>query len=142
MSYEAVESGLAEQLRALAAFADDQVSQGNWLILGYGHPYAAIIEYQSFEATRVTADQETMFRWTARVHLYARYTDDDGANNALRDRRDEIITRILQNPTLGSTTLDSMPVRGSVASPDEVEIGGVVFVHEYIDVEIEELVSA
>src|SRR3989304_7590839 len=142
MSYETVETGLATQIKALSAFDDDQVSQGNFLILGYGHPHAAVIEYNGFRAVRDSSDVDTLFVWTARINLYARYTDDDGANNALRDRRDEIVTRILQNPTLGSTTLDSMPVRGSVASPAGVEIGGVVFVHEYIDVEIEELVSA
>jgi len=141
MSYETVETGLATQIKALSAFDDDQVSQGNFLILGYGHPHAAVIEYNGFRAVRDSSDVDTLFVWTARINLYARYTDDDGANNALRDRRDEIVTRILQNPTLGATALDSMPVRGE-REDEEVRIGNVVFLHEWIDVEIEERVNA
>lgn len=136
-------ASLAEQIRALAAFADDQVSVGDYRILNYGHPYLVIVECnEAFRADRETADQETIVTWTARVNLYARYTDDATVNDILRDRRDEIILRLLQNPTLGAVTLDSLPARGGVARPDEVEVGGVVFQHEYIDVEIEELVDA
>ena len=142
MTYEAMEAGLATQIRALSAFSDDQVSLGDWRALGYGHAQVVILEYNAFTGTRHSSDIDTLFTWTVRVHLCVRYTDDAGAVNALRDRRDEIITKILQTPKLGTTALYSMPVRGSIADPEEVEIGGVVFLHEYIDVEIEELVNA
>lgn len=142
MTYETVEAGLATQIRALDSFNDDQVSLGDWRIAGYGHAAVAVIVYNSFDAERDSADQDTLFRWVSRVHLLARYADDDTANNLLRDRRDEIIMKILQQPTLGGTAFDSMPVRGSVASPEVVEIGGIAFLQEYIDVEIEERVNA
>ena len=142
MTYETVEAGLATQIRALASFNDDQVSVGDFRALGYGHPYVAILEYNSFRALRDSSDVDTLFVWTVRVNLFARYTDDAGASNTLRDRRDDIVMKILQNATLGATAFDSMPVRGSVASPEEVRIGDVVFLHEYIDVDIEERVNA
>jgi len=141
MTYEAVEAGLATQIRALTNFDDDQVSLGDWRIAGYGHVQVAIIEYESFTAERDSSDVDTLFRWVARVNLLARYTDDATANNILRDRRDEIVMRILENPTLGATAFDSMPVRGAIV-PEEVEIGGISFLQEYIDIEIEERVSA
>lgn len=141
MTYEAVEAGLATQIRALAAFDDDQVSLGDWLILGYGHSVVAILEYFNFDAERDSSDQDSLFTWVIRVHLLTRYTDDATANNVLRDRRDDIIMKILQNPTLGDTAFDSMPIRGG-RMEEEYVIGNINFLHEFLDVQIEERVNA
>lgn len=142
MTYEAVEASLATYIRALSAFADDQVSVGDFRISEYGHPHAVILEYNAFRAARDTYQARTLVTWTTRVHLLAKYTDDVNVHNALRDRRDELILQMLQNPTLGGTAFDAMPVRGEVDDDEEVVIGGTTFLHEHIDVEIEELVSA
>jgi hypothetical protein len=142
MTYEAVESALATQIRATSGFDDDQVSIGDFRILGYGHPQVAILTYSAFRASREEGsyDQDTLFVWTVRVYLYARYNDDDTAHNLLRDRRDEIIMRVLQQPTLGAVAFDSFPVRGSVTE-ELIEIGSISFLREYIDIDIEERVA-
>lgn len=147
MTYETVEDGLATQIKKLAEFDDDRVSLHDWDILTHGVANAAILEYQEFEAERDSFDQITLFKWMVRIHLYVRYTDDTSGNNDMRDRRDEIITRILQNPTLpdsgnNPTALDSLPVSGSLADEEIVEIGGVRFLHEFINIVIEERVAA
>lgn len=141
MTYETVEAGLATQIRALDNFNDDQVSLGDWRILGHGHPAVAILEYFDFSAERASSDQDTLFTWVTRINLLAKYTDDATANDVLRDRRDEIVMRILQNPTLGETAFDSMPIRGGRMEEDR-EIGNVSFLHEFIDIEIEERANA
>ena len=141
MSYETVEAGLQTEIVALANFTAEQVSLNDWRILSHGVTHAAILEYQSFEAERHSSDFSTLFRWVTRIHLLVRYSDDATANNNMRDRRDEIITCILENPKLGGSALDSLPIFGE-AIPEEVEVGGVSFLHEHIDVTIEEVVSA
>lgn len=141
MTYEAVEAALATQLRAVANLDDDQVSLGDYRILGYGHTRCAILDYEAFEARRDSANQKTLFVWRIRVHLYARYTDDDTANNELRDRRDDIILRLLQNPTLAGAAFDSLPTRGNFEA-EEIVIGSISFLHEFLEVEIQEFVSA
>lgn len=141
MTYETVEAGLATQIRALDTFNDDQVSLADWLVLARGHPVVAILEYLGFEAERDSSDQDSLFTWVTRVNLLTKYTDDATANNALRDRRNDIIMQVLQNPTLGSTAFDSMPIRGGRMDED-YEIGSVTFLHEFLDVRIEERVNA
>lgn len=141
MSYETVEAGLQTEIVALSSFTSEQVSLADWRILAHGVPHVAILEYQSFESERSSSDFSTLFRWVTRIHLLVRYSDDETANNNMRDRRDEIIMRILQNPKLGGSALDSLPIIGE-AIPEEVEVGGVSFLHEHIDVAMEEVVSA
>ncbi len=141
MSYETVEAGLQTEIVALTNFTAEQVSLNDWRILSHGVPHAVILEYLSFESERTSSDVSTLFRWVTRIHLFVRYTDDDTANNNIRDRRDEIITRILKNPKLGGSALDSLPIAGE-AIPEEVEVGGISFLHEHIDVAIEEVVRA
>jgi len=142
MTFETVQEGLATQLKALTAFDATNVSLNDWDILSHGVSAAAILEYQEFEAVRDSADVDTLFRWRVRINLLVRYTEDVQGNNDMRDRRDEILTRILQNPTLGATAFDSMPVSGSLSDNEVIEIGGVRFLHEYITVMIEERVNA
>jgi hypothetical protein len=142
MSYGTVEAGLQTEIRAIAAFSDGQVSISDHRVLATGHPHVAILTYRSFVAERDSADQKTLFTWTTRIQLYVRYTTDVDSAKAMRDRRDDIITRILNNPKLNNTAFDSMPVRGSVSIDEKVEIGGVPYLVEFIDVEIEERVSA
>ena len=143
MSYETVEAGLQTEIRATATLEDEQVSLGDWLILGYGHAQVAVLEYQSFTAERDSSDVDTMITWTVRINLLVKYTDDADGTNLLRDIRDEILTRLLKNPKLNNTAFDSMPIQGSIAGEDEeVVIGGVRFLKEWIDVEIEERVNA
>jgi len=141
MSYEDIEAGLQTEIIATVNFTAAQVSLNDWRILAHGVPHAAILEYQSFESERASSDISTLFRWAIRIHLLVRYSEDETANNNMRDRRDEIITRILQNPKLDNSALDSLPIRGEVI-PEEVEVGGISFLHEYIDVVAEEIVSA
>lgn len=141
MTYEAVEAGLAKQIRTIEAFHDDQVSLADWRILGGGHPVVAILEYLQFDVERDSSDPDSLFQWVTRINLLARYTDDATANNMLRDRRGDIIMQILQNPTLGSTAFDSLPVRGGRIEED-FEIGNASFLHEFLDVKIEERVNA
>lgn len=141
MSYETVEAGLRTEIVALDNFKPEQVSLADWRILAHGIPHAVILEYLSFESERSSSDFSTKFRWVVRIHLLVRYSDDETANNNIRDRRDEIILRILQNPKLDGSALDSMPITGE-AIPEEVEVGGISFLHEHIDVAIEEMVSA
>lgn len=142
MTYESCEAGLAVQLRATALLEDAQVTLGDWKVLNGGPPHAAIIEYEAFRLSRDTSEQTTMMVWTSRINVLARYTDDVAVHNALRDIRDQIILKVLQNPTLGSVCLDSLPVRGGKTEPDEVVIGNVTFLKEFIDVDIEEIINA
>ncbi len=142
MSYETVEAGLQKEIQTIPGFTDDQVSINDHRVLATGHPHVAILNYFSFVAERDSADQKTLFTWTTRITLYVRYTTDADSANAMRDRRNEIITRILQNPKLSNTAFDSLPIRGSVSTNERVEIGGVSYLVEFIDVEIEERVSA
>ncbi len=141
MTYEAVVDALALLIQTLDHFDDDSVDVGDWKVAAEGHDNPAVIEYVRFNAERVTAGQSTMITWMCRVHLLARYTDDESAQDLLRDRRDEIILKILQNPTITNTAFDAMVIGGE-ADEDEVEIGGISFLKETIDIEIEELVSA
>lgn len=147
MSYETVEEGLADQIRALDHFDDRRVSKNDWKIASGGIPHAAILQYRQFNTVRDSYDQVAVIQWTIRIHLLVRYTDDTAANNNMRDRRDEIITRIFQNPRLPDnegvdTAFDSLPSFGSLAEDEVVEIGGVKFLQEFIDVVIEERVTA
>ncbi len=142
MSYEDVEAGLQVEIRATATLTDEQVSLHDWLILGYGHAQVAILEYLGFTAERDSSDLDTLFRWVVRINLLVKYTDDASGNNLLRDIRDEIVVRILQNPKLNSTAFDSLPIAGNVSEEEEIVIGGVRFLHEWIDVAIEERVNA
>lgn len=147
MTFEAVQNGLAVQIKALDHFDDRRVSLNDWDILSHGVPHAAILEYQSFESERDSSDIDTLFRWVVRINLLVRYTEDVKGSNDMRDRRDEILTRILQNPTLPdadsvATALDSLPISGALADDEVVEIGGVRFLHEFITVVIEERVNA
>lgn len=142
MSYETVEAGLQTQLRAITAFDDAQVSIADYLPLGHGHPHLAILTYLAFSAERISSDQGTIITYTTRIHLYVRYTTDVDSANAMRDRRDDIIMRVLNNPTLGDTAFDSIPRSGRVSEKERVEIGRVSYLYELIDIEIEELVAA
>lgn len=141
MTYEAAEAALAVLLRALANFEAEEVVIGDWNPVAHGHSNVAVLEYVRFEAERVSADLTTQIIWTCRINLLAEYEDDASAHNILRDRRDEIVLKILQNPTLSGTAFDAMVVGGE-ADDDDVDIGGISFLRETIDVEIEEMISA
>ena len=141
MSYETLEAGLQAQIRALDAFSDQQVSLADWTVLAEGHANVAILEYQSFELERESYGQDTRILWVCRVNLLARYSDDATGNDILRDRRSEIVAKVLQNPTLGGTAEDALPASGNFVV-EEIEWGGVSFLSEWIDVQMEEVVSA
>ncbi len=147
MSYETVEEGLADQIRALEHFDDRRVSKNDWKIVSGGIPHAVILQYRQFQTVRDSYDQDVMVQWTIRIHLLVRYTDDTASNNNMRDRRDEILNRIFQNPRLPNnegenTAFDSLPSFGAIAEDEVVEIGGVRFLQEFIDVVIEERIAA
>lgn len=141
MTYETVEAGLQFELRATSTLTDEQVTLGDWRILGTGQAQVAIIEYQGFESDFETYGQKVLTTWTARINLLVKYTVNADATNLLRDVRQEIINKIHEKPKLNDTAFDSRPVSGSVA-PEKIEVGGVSFMHEWIMVEIEELVAA
>ncbi len=141
MTYEAVVDALALLIQSLDHFDDQSVDVGDWKVASEGHDNPVVIEYVRFVPERINADQTTMITWTCRIHLLARYEDDEEAHDLLRDRREEIILKILQNPTITNTAFDAM-VTGGEADEDEVEIGGISFLKETIDIEIEEEVSA
>ena len=147
MTFATVQDGLANQIKALDHFDDRRVSLNDWDILSQGVENAAILEYQEFELERDSSDIDTLIRWMVRINLLVRYTEDSQANKDMRDRRDEIILRILQNPTLPNdaavaTAFDSTPVSGGLADEEIVELGGVRFLKEFINVVIEERVNA
>lgn len=143
MTYELCEADLATQVKA-TSLNDDQVSIADFRILGYGHPCCAILEYGGFTLARDddgSYDYRTMIHWVTRVHLFSRYSEDAEASNVMRDKRDEIVIKVLQVPQLGGANVfDSLPLRGAV-DDEAVEIGGVVFLHESIDVELQERVN-
>ena len=140
MTYELAEAALATRLRTLSAFDEDQVEIGDWRIVARGNDNIAVLEYVSFITERLSSDT-TMIKWTCRINLLAEYKDDESSHNILRNRRDEIILDILQNPTLASAAFDAIPLRGE-SEEDDVEIGGVSFLKEFLNVEITEHVSA
>ena len=147
MTLESIQEGLEHQITELASFETNQVSINDWSILAGGVDQAVVLEYQGFEADRETYAPKTLFKWEIRVNLLVRYTDEEEGANAIRDRRDDIITRILQNPKLPNsggtdTALDSLPVSGQISDDERIVIGGVRFLKEWITVEIEELVAA
>ena len=140
MTYELAEAALAVRLRSLDSFEDEEVMIGDWREVARGHDNLVVLEYARFETERLSADT-TMITWVCQVNLLAEYKDDIEVHNLLRDRRDEIVLEILQNATLAGTAFDAMPISGE-ADLDEVEIGGVAFLRETIDVGITEHISA
>lgn len=147
MSYENVEKALVLLIETLEHFDDANVEAGDWKIVAEGHDNSVVVEYIRFTSERLNADQTTLITWTARLNLLARYEDDIGVHNLFRDRREELILKILQTPTLpdeGSvaTAFDMMLVGGEADTDDDVEIGGIPFLRETIEVEIEEHINA
>ena len=140
MTYELAEAALAVRLRTLSSFEDEEVMIGDWREVARGHDNLAVLEYAGFETERLRADT-TMVTWVCKINLLAEYKDDVEVHNLLRDRRDEIVLEILQNATLAGTAFDAMPISGE-ADLDEVEIGGLAFLRETIDVGITEHISA
>ena len=141
MTYQAVVDALALLIQTLDYFDDQSVDIGDWKVAAEGHDNPVVIEYVRFNAERINSDQTTMVTWVCRIHLLARYEDDEESHDLLRDRREEIILKILQNPTITDTAFDAMVIGGE-ADEDEVEIGGISFLKETIDIEIEEEISA
>ncbi|KKN51414.1 hypothetical protein LCGC14_0623110 [marine sediment metagenome] len=143
MSYETIEAAVEKQIEAIKEFKTDQVSRGDWRILHAGTSHAAVLEYGGFRVRYESIGGGTTFFWTVTIHLFGRYTDDDVVHNILRDRRQDIVDRLLQFPQLNGTAgvIDSKPERGSWADPQLVEIGSVAFLEEIIEVVVEEHVE-
>lgn len=143
MSYETVEAALQTQLQATATLSDAQVTLADWDVLAQGHDQAAVLEYWGFESEEQAFGGAIWTTWTTRVHLYARYTDDAAVQNLLRDVRQEIINRVHQYPRLNNTAgvQNAFPRRGHWDDPQMVEIGGIRFLREYIEIEIVEDVT-
>lgn len=146
MTLKSIQEGLAHQIRQIESFTVEQVSIEDFTILSGGVDHAVVLEYHEFDADRETYAPKTLFKWRIRVNLFVRYTDEVQGANDMANRRDEIITRLLANSTLANeedtaTALDSLPVSGQVSDDEKVEIGGVRFLHEWITIEVEELVA-
>ena len=143
MSYEVIEAAVEGRIEALSNFGTDQVTIGDWRVLSGGHPWCVMLEYGGVEIEYESQGGGTTFNWVVRVHLYGRYTDDATVRNNMRDRRQEILDQLLKFPQLNGTAgvIDSIPRRGQWDDEQEVTIGGVKFLHETIEVEVEEQVA-
>lgn len=140
MSYETCEAALKTQIEAIGEDWEEWVTLADYRLLAKGvSKRAVILAYDGFEHTRTEFGGGHCYAWRVKIWLFARYTDDDAVHNQLRDDRQAILDRIAQYPKLGgaSGVFDALVETGS-EEPEAIELGGVVFHVESMDVVIAE----
>lgn len=142
MTYEAVEAGLKVELQETATLTDAQVVLHDWDVGSHGHAQFALIEYLALSrADYESYAPKVAMVWLIRVHLCVRFTEEAASLNAARDLRQEVIDRLLANPKLDASAFDTKIISGRIDPEERIEIGSLSFYHEWLDIEVEELVT-
>ena len=141
MTYEAVEAGLKVELQETDTLTDDQVVLHDWDVGSHGHAQFVVIEYLALSrADYESYAPKVAMVWLIRVHLCVRFTEEAASLNAARDLRQEVIDRLLANPKLDASAFDTKIISGRIDPEERIVIGSISFYHEWLDIEVEELV--
>ena len=122
MSYSSVEDALKTLLQAVSGYSTDNVSEGDYRILGTGQTKAMVLQPGAFRrANMAPGIQEN--QWTVNVELFIPFQDEISTiAAAIRTEVAAIIAKIDAYPTLNRT---SGVLLGAIESGDEPEIWAV-----------------
>ena len=142
MSYETAAIAIADTLPRgnLQKFTSKDVSVGDYSLLSQGHIYAVVVDYDGFDHERLTLDGGYSTVWHFELFIAVLYENDVQVHNDLRDLRQEIITKISENPGLGVNVFDAQVVRGE-AIPQLIELGSGKWAFELVYVDVEEQID-
>jgi len=96
-----IQAAIQTLIRALANFADADVTLGDFQVLGRGSDPYAIVVAGPFEALRSGDYGQVTYAWTHYVEVWSRFTGD--SLSGLVTARQAVVDQINKYPTLNST---------------------------------------
>ena len=142
MSFETACAALKDKLETmgLTGLGPSDISvDGDYTILNGSHRYACVLDYNGFTARRMAEGGSYLTGWKVTITLAV------PCENSLQDKKDmgvlraAILTHLRKWPRLGlADDIFDTQVLGGTDIPELVELGGMMYQLEELDVLIEE----
>ena len=117
MSYENVQTGLANTIKLLTNYSTQNLTFGDYRVLQKGNTKVVVLRPGSFTQERTQFDGEINATWDIMIELFIRYKDDEQVTNSIRDERQDIIDKVNQYPKLGGSADIALIISGAEPSP-------------------------
>jgi len=104
MSYSTVISSLQALLKTINGYSDNNVSNGDYRVLGKGNTKAVVLLPGSFANEHFTMKGQRKRIWNIIVELWIKYQDDVQANSDIQSQRQLIIEKIDSYPRLNKSS--------------------------------------
>lgn len=119
MSYATIEAALSSVIQKIADFDGDNVSQGDWRILGHGKDKAVVLMPGPFTRVPSVVQNANLVTWSVDIELYILFDGEHSTTVAtLKTQRQLIMDEVNKFRKLDAT---SGVLSAIIADGDEVE---------------------
>lgn len=95
MSYELIEAGVSTVIKKIVGFDGDNVSQGDWRILGHGKAKAVVLMPGRFNRIPGTVQNNNQVTWDVEIELYILWDGEQDTTVAtLKTQRQAIMDEV------------------------------------------------
>ena len=140
MSYSTIEAALSTLIQTIADFDGDNVSQGDWRILGHGKAKAVVLMPGPFARVPASIKDHNLVTWNTDIELFILWDgEQDSTVATLKTQRQLIMDEVNKFRKLNATSgvLKALVVSGGDVEPF-VSADGATFWRQVLVCETQE----